>query len=41
MRHALPPKYFASMGLVSLVDTHQRLQRSTRTAGCGAARPVV
>lgn len=29
MRHALPPKYFASMGLVSLVDIHQRLQRST------------
>ena len=28
MRHALPPKYFASMGLVSLVDIHQRLQRS-------------
>jgi RNA-directed DNA polymerase len=28
MTHALSPKYFASMGLVSLVDTHQRLQRS-------------
>ncbi len=29
MRHALPPKYFASLGLVSLVDVHQRLQCST------------
>ena len=29
MTHALPPKLFASMGLVSLVDLHQRLQRST------------
>ncbi|MCD6707920.1 MAG: group II intron reverse transcriptase/maturase [Thiobacillus sp.] len=28
MTHALPPKYFARMGLVSLVDTHQRLQCS-------------
>lgn len=28
MRHALPPKYFANLGLVSLVDTHQRLQCS-------------
>jgi RNA-directed DNA polymerase len=26
---ALPPKSFASMGLVSLVELHQRLQRST------------
>lgn len=25
---ALPPRYFTHMGLVSLVDTHQRLQRS-------------
>ncbi len=29
MCHALPPKYFASMGLVSLVDIHQRLPCST------------
>ncbi len=29
MRHALPPKYFANLGLVSLVDIHQRLQCST------------
>ncbi len=29
MRHALPPKHFANMGLVSLVDIHQRDQRST------------
>ena len=28
MTHALPPKYFASMRLDSLVDIHQRLQRS-------------
>jgi len=26
---AMPPKYLANMGLVSLVDTHQRLQRFT------------
>ena len=29
MTHAMPPKFFARMGLVSLVDLHQRLQRST------------
>lgn len=28
MRHALPPKHFACMGLISLVDIHQRLQCS-------------
>lgn len=28
MTHALPPKHFANMGLVSLGDIHQRLQRS-------------
>ena len=26
---AMPPKYLANMGLVSLVDTHQQLQRFT------------
>ena len=26
---AMPPKYLANMGLVSLVDIHQRLQRFT------------
>lgn len=29
MRHAMPPKYFASLGLVSLVEVHQRLQCAT------------
>jgi RNA-directed DNA polymerase len=29
MTHALPPKYFANLGLVSLVEVHQRLQCST------------
>jgi hypothetical protein len=26
MNHALPAKYFTAKGLVSLMDTHQRLQ---------------
>ena len=29
LRHALPSKYFTQLGLVSLVQTHQHLQRST------------
>jgi hypothetical protein len=26
MNHALPTRYFTAKGLVSLLDTHQRLQ---------------
>jgi len=29
MTHAVPPKLLARMGLISLVDLHQRLQLST------------
>ncbi len=38
---AFPKSFFNGKGLVSLLDTTQRLQRISGTAGCGTARPVV
>ena len=41
MNQAYRKSYFDRSGLVSLLDTVRRLQRVSRTAGCGTARPVV
>ena len=41
MHAAFPKSWFDHLGLVSLLDTVQRLQRISRTAVCGTARTVV
>ncbi len=41
MHAAFPKSWFDTLGLVSLLDTVQRLQRVSSTAGCETARPVV
>ena len=41
MNHALPKKFFDALGLVSLLDHLQQLQRSSRTAVYGTVRTVV
>ena len=38
---ALPNRYWADLGLVSLADRTTSLRERWRTAGCGPARPVV
>jgi RNA-directed DNA polymerase len=41
MNQAFPKAWFTAQGLVSLLDTHQRLLLISRTAVCGTARTVV
>jgi RNA-directed DNA polymerase len=41
MNHAMPKKFFDALGLVSLLDHLQQLQRSSRTAVYGTVRTVV
>jgi len=41
LQRALPNRYWADLGLVTLGDRTRRLRERWRTAGCGPARPVV
>ena len=41
LTRALPNRYWADLGLVSMSDRVHRLRKHWRTAGCGPARPVV
>jgi hypothetical protein len=41
LTRALPNRYWADLGLVSMSDRVHRVREHWRTAGCGPARPVV
>jgi group II intron reverse transcriptase/maturase len=41
LQRALPNRYWADLGLVSISERVRRLREHWRTAGCGPARPVV
>ena len=41
LQRALPNAYWVDLGLRGFLEPYRRLRDTTRTAGCGPARPVV